>query len=469
MILTLILILILKQKTRARTSGAHCGGAAVCDFYLQELLKNEGVTMTREVAVRFLIKNPQKFGALVGFTKLTDLHNAWIKEMVKGDGDKTLQAHRGSYKTTCVSIALALIMILFPKDRTLFIRKTDTDTKEVILQVRKILESQQMRYFVKAIYNVDLKITRANTSELNTNLSADIKGTPQLVGLGIGGSLTGKHFDRIFTDDIVNRQDRVSRAEREKTKSVYQELQNIKNRGGRIYNTGTPWHKDDCFSIMPPADKYDCYSTGLIDEDELGRIRENMTASLFAANYELRHIAAEDVIFDNPQTGAEPHLVEQGFCHCDAAYGGGDYTAFTIARKYDGKYYVFGKLWNKHVDDVQDEILKLINQYNAGLLYCENNGDKGYLAKELRRRGARVSVYHENMNKFLKITSYLKSCWKDVIFVTGTDSEYINQICDYNENAEHDDAPDSLASLVRKMYNKRDGNDGGELVSLLMT
>lgn len=410
--------------------------------------------MTRKQAVEFLIKKPYKLGHLVGFTKLTELHNGWIVDMVKGRGDRTLQAHRGSFKTTCVSIALALIIVLLPNDKTLFIRKTDNDIKEVIAQVKKILESQQLRYFVRCIYGVDLRIVKANTNEISTNLSTDIKGTSQLVGLGIGGSLTGKHFDCIFTDDIVNLQDRISRAERDKTKSVYQELQNIKNRGGRIYNTGTPWHKDDCFSIMPDAQKYDCYSTGLIDEKELAEIKEKMTASLFAANYELRHIAAEDVIFENPQTGADPSLAEQGFCHTDAAYGGEDYTAFTIAHKSGGKYYVYGRLWHKHIDDVQNEIKSLVERFNGGLMYCERNGDKGYLAKEFRKMGLRVSAYHENMNKFVKITSYLKSSWKDVIFVAGTDEEYINQICDYNENAEHDDAPDSLASLIRKLYNK---------------
>jgi hypothetical protein len=412
--------------------------------------------MTRQQAVDFLITNPYKLGHLLGFTKLTELHNKWIIDMLRGKEDKTLQAHRGSYKTTCVSIALALIIVLLPNLKTLFIRKTDDDIKEVIAQVKKILESQQMRYFVKSIYGVDLKMTKSNTNEISTNLSTDIKGTSQLVGMGTGSSLTGKHFDRIFTDDIVNLQDRISKAERDKTKSIYQELHNVKNRGGRIYNTGTPWHKDDCFTLMPEPEKYDCYTTGLIADKELESIRERMTSSLFSANYELRHVAAEDVIFTTPQKNAEPHLVEQGFCHVDAAYGGEDYTAFTIARKYNGKIYVYGRLWHKHIDDVQDDIKRLVGQFNGGLLYCENNGDKGYLGKELRKKGLRVSIYHENMNKFIKITSYLKSCWKDVVFVQGTDEEYINQVCDYNENAEHDDAPDSLASLIRKMWNKSD-------------
>lgn len=420
--------------------------------------------MTRKQAIDILVRKPYRLAHSLGFKDLTPMHNVWIVDMVKGRGDKTLQAHRGSYKTSCVSVALAIIAVLFPNDRTMFMRKTDADIKEVIRQVQKILESQQMRYFCQTIYDCDLRLTTSTANEISTNLSTDIRGTAQLVGLGMGGSLTGKHFDRIFTDDIVNVQDRVSKAERDRTKTIYQELQNIKNRGGRIYNTGTPWHRDDAFSLMPNPERWDCYSTGLIADADLSEIKSKMTASLFAANYELRHIAAEDVIFANAQTGADPALVEQGECHIDAAYGGEDYSAFTICRKRNGKYYIFGKMWRKHIDECLPSIIAYRQQFNAGRIYCEDNGDKGYLAKELKRQGERAIHYHENQNKFLKITSYLKFAWEDVVFVTGTDEEYIQQILDYNENAEHDDAPDSLASIIRRLWKK---DSEGEYVSLL--
>jgi len=412
--------------------------------------------MNRSDAVKFLISKPYKLGHLLGFTKLKSIHNRWIIKMIKGKDDKTLQASRGTYKTTCVSIALVLIMILLPNKRIMFMRKTDTDVKEVIKQVAKILKSPQIQVFVQAIYGIQLRLVVESATEISTNLTSDIKGTSQLIGIGMGSSLTGKHFDIIFTDDIVNIQDRISQAERERTKIIYQELQNVKNRGGRIFNTGTPWHKDDCFSIMPEAEKYNCYHEEIkeiISDNELQEIKSKMTASLFAANYELRHIASEDVIFDNPQKGADISFVEQArYAHCDAAYGGGDYTAFTIIKKTDDKIYVFGKLWHKHVDKCIDEMIAWKNQLMANKFICEDNGDKGYLAKEFRKKDERAITYHEDMNKFLKITSYLKGAWKDVIFVTGTDEEYIEQICDYNENAEHDDAPDSLASLIRRLY-----------------
>lgn len=410
--------------------------------------------MERVEAVRFLLDNPASFGRMVGFDKLTPLNNEWIREMISGQGDKTLQAHRGSYKTTCVSIALAELMILLPKCRTLFVRKTDDDVKEVIAQVRKILEDPHTQYFVQSIYGCDLKFTKADATSLSTNLSNDTKGTAQLTAFGTGASVTGKHFDRIFTDDIVNVKDRISRAEREHTKVIFQELQNVRNRGGRIFNTGTPWHKDDCFTLMPNVERWDCYTTGLITPEELDTLRKQMTASLFSANYELRHIASDDVIFTTPKFTAETKWIEQGISHIDAAYGGEDYTAFTIGRKVGDTYYLLGKLWHRHIDDVLDPIIALRTKYNTGNVYAEDNGDKGYLVKDLRRRGERAVAYHENTNKFLKITSFLKGAWENVVFVEGTDPEYINQICDYTENAEHDDAPDSAASIIRLLWKK---------------
>lgn len=55
------------------------------------------------------------------------------------------------------------------------------------------------------------------------------------------------------------------------------------------------------------------------------------------------------------------------------------------------------------------------------------------------------------MNKYIKISTYLRENWDRIVFIKDTDKEYINQILDYTENAEHDDAPDSLASLLREM------------------
>lgn len=416
-----------------------------------------------------LKSNPVDLARRIGFKLLGPLHNKWIIDMVYGTGDKTLQAHRGSYKTTCVAFALTLIIILFPMQKTLFCRKTDTDVKEIIAQVKKMLENPIMQHIVHILWGVNLEFTKCTEVEISTNLCAnDPRGTSQLLGIGTKSSLTGKHYERIFTDDIVNKDDRLSKAEREKTKLFYQELQNIKNRDwrARIYNTGTPWHKEDAFTIMPNAEKYDCYSTGLIPNDLLQSIREKMTASLFAANYELKHIASDLVLFLNPTLNGDPANVMHGESHIDASYGGEDGSAFTIVKKKSGKYYVFGKLRHQHIDDCEDEFIGYHNHFLCNRLSCEKNGDKGYLAKDLRKKGIMVRNYSENQNKYAKIASWLKAVWRDVIFVEGTDQEYIDQILDYNIDADHDDAPDSLASIIRDIW-KKDNNDNEEDLRLI--
>lgn len=412
--------------------------------------------MNRQQAIDFLKYNPVKYAKLLGFDKLGSLHNDWIMDMVWGQGDRTLQSHRSSFKTTCVSVALAEIIILLPRFRTMFMRKTDNDVKEIVKQVQNILANQRTLYLVQCIYGVNLQLQTQSVTEINTNLANDVKGTSQLLGIGLGSSITGKHYDRIFTDDIVNIKDRTSRAEREKTKLAYQELQNIKNKGRycRIYNTGTPWHKDDAFTLMPPPQKYDCYSTGILSKEEIEELRGKLTSSLFAANYELRHIASEDVIFTEPKKGADPAIVEQGIMHLDSAFYGEDFTAWSIMKYVDGKYYLYGRMKRKHVEDCYDMIKEDYDRFMVGKIFNENNADKGMVGKELRKQDMRVSLYHESMNKHMKIVTYLKAIWKDVIFVAGTDDEYIDQICDYFEDAEHDDAPDSAASLARILYKK---------------
>ena len=173
--------------------------------------------MTRTEAISYLMQHPARFAVMIGFDKLKyELHNPWIRKMISGKKDATLQAHRGSFKTTCVSIALALLVVLMPSLRILFIRKNDSDVKEIIAQVRKILQTPQMAYFVKCIYGVTLRLTTDNAMQINTNLSVGIKGTVQLTGTGSKASITGQHYDRIFTDDIVNLDDRRSRAERDR-------------------------------------------------------------------------------------------------------------------------------------------------------------------------------------------------------------------------------------------------------------
>ena len=402
--------------------------------------------------ISYFLENPDELGRRVGFKDLTSLHRDWIWEMVNGKDDYTLQAHRGSYKSSCLAVAISMLLIFRPRRNIIFLRKTDSDVAEMMGMVGKILRKQIIGDIVSRYYHKPLIITSESASHLSTNLWESPMGAPQLLGLGIRSSITGKHAWYVITDDICNKDDRESRAERERTKIQYDELQNIRNKGGRIINLGTPWHKEDVFTKMPNIHKYDCYKTELISKEQLEQLRMSMAPSLFAANYELKHIASTEVIFSTPPRFTEdPLRLRDGIAHVDAAYGGSDYTAFTCGqRDWDNDIiYLYGKIWHKPVDQVIDEIIDESRRLMCEPVKCERNGDKGFLVRELLERGIYASGYDEHMNKFVKIATFLKKWWPKIIFLEGTDREYIDQILDYTENAEHDDAPDSAACVCR--------------------
>ena len=407
--------------------------------------------MTPAEKARALIADPIALGAALGYKDFRrGLHDEWIRDMILGTEDMTLQAHRGSYKTTCLAQSIACMMILYRGRNIIFLRKTDTDVVEVIKNVVRILKSDVFRQIYLALTGEALSIVKETSTEVTTSAYRAPRGAAQLLGMGIGGSITGKHADIVITDDIINVKDRMSAAEREKTKAAYMELQNIRNRGGRIINTGTPWHKEDAFSIMPPPKVYDCYTTKLIDDDKLAELKRSMAPSLFAANYELQHIAAENALFTvYPGTTDNAAMLWDGIAHIDAAYEGEDYTALTCSRRVGGKLYLYGRIWRAHVDTVMDAILADCDRLRCAPISCETNGDKGYLAREMRARGAAVRPYSERMNKYYKISTFLRKWWGNVVFLSGTDPAYIAQIMDYNEQAEHDDAPDSAACVCR--------------------
>jgi hypothetical protein len=412
-----------------------------------------------EYTVDIIKNHPYVIAQDVGFKDVKLFpHNEWMHEMLTGTTDYTLLAHRGSFKSSVLSVCIALFMIVKPDSNIIFLRKADNDVTEMIRMVKKALESETLQHISKVLYKRRIELKESTASTITTNLYMSASGASQLLGIGLKSSITGKHADLVITDDICNVLDRTSKAERDKTKLQYQELQNIRNRGGRIINLGTRWHSEDVFTLMENIHVYDCYTTKLITPEQLQKIRESMSPSLFACNYELQIIAAENALFDSsPQFFDNAEFLRDGIAHIDAAYGGEDYTAFTCGKRSVDILYLYGRMWHNHVDTVLDGILADSERLQCAPVYCEDNADKGFLAKEIRQKRPDLPVrgYHEKENKYQKISEYLRKWWPNIRWLEGTDPEYLAQIMDYTEGAEHDDAPDSAACVCRLFDRKR--------------
>ena len=169
-------------------------------------------------------------------------------------------------------------------------------------------------------------------------------------------------------------------------------------------------------------------------------------------------VAAEGALFTTyPGYTDDATLLRDGIAHIDAAYGGEDFTAFTCGKRQGDTIYLYGRLWRRHVDTVIDTCIREAKRLLCAPIHCENNADKGYLAKEINERGYSAGSYNEFENKHLKISTFLRKWWGNVVFLSGTDKAYTAQILSYTEDAEHDDAPDSAACVARH-YDRRGDN-----------
>ena len=83
--------------------------------------------MTAQEKAAWFIARPVELCHQLGYRQMTEMHGNWIRKMVMGTEDMTLQAHRGSYKTTCLGVAIALMRVHYRDKKISFLRKTDTD------------------------------------------------------------------------------------------------------------------------------------------------------------------------------------------------------------------------------------------------------------------------------------------------------------------------------------------------------
>jgi hypothetical protein len=425
------------------------------------------------------IRNPHKIGWLAGKTLLTDMHSKWCWEVWGApEGIHTsLQAHRGGYKTTAVTeVGIIWWLLTHPDDSVMLIRETWTEACKTLKAIEKYMEVPEIAALFKIQMGEAPKFVVKKTGQLTFSFKRSITKEGSIDAYGGDSVPTGSHYSAILVDDLITYNDRISKAKRERSKDVIREIiTNIVNRGRSVHFVGTPWHKDDGWQLCPKPTRYDCYQTGLISEAELAGIKGLTTASLFAANYELNHLSDEGAIFTDPMFAEWDHTVPYVWVasHLDAKFSGDHTNALTIASKRkDGKIQVYGKVFKEHVDIVMPRIKQIMLNYRSTRVHNEINPDKGYVSKQLasndptnlKIKPARVCSYQEKMDKHIKIVSYGRHYWDRLLFDNNTDPEYLNQILDYREGEEPDDAPDSLSSILRQEFFPNDPSNRGNRI-----
>jgi hypothetical protein len=408
--------------------------------------------------VLYIREHPHVLGHLAGYDKLTELHSGWIRHIWDTNEHSALQAHRGSYKTTSVNVIGSVWWLLFhPDDRILTIRKTFGDAASVLTTIRSVMAAPEIASLFAYIYGKPPKLVSQASGKMTWDFKRSRTPEGNLNAFGLDSGITGKHGDKVLIDDAVTLKDRVSKAAREATKEALREIYtNIVDPGKPVGHIGTPWHRDDYWSESPVKPLlYPVSKTKLLSPAEIKAKKLTTTPFLYSANYDLEIKANEDMLFRDPVYGAWSWMESKPWAHLDAAFQGTHTCALTImSRTAAGKIQAIGWTFPGNVKDwIESGFVKTVyKKYGCRGLLNEDNPDKGYTADKLRAQGLYVISYNERQNKTLKISSSLYEAWPDIIWDKDTDPEYLNQVLDWAEGVEPDDAPDSAATLLREKF-----------------
>lgn len=424
-----------------------------------------------KTTLRIIRQKPSLLGNYLGYKKINNLHSKWLIDCYINNKDiYVLQAHRNAYKTTSIVVVGVIWYLLFNPNKTvLIVRKDFTSASQTMNEIIKNYLSEKIRYLYKKIFDIDFKLTRHTsfTVELSTKTNITKEGSIECAGLH--SSLTGRHYDVIICDDIVTIEDRYSKSIREMTKIRFDEFKSIKKQDGFIIVTGTQWHKEDLYSHLETlgvrVDKYPYTVTGILGNETIEILKKTMNQSLFACNYELKHIDTSDKYFNNiiyGQLQLSRWLIHTNYMHIDPAYDGDNYTAITIISlgKNTDKIYINGWVYRKNIYDLIDEIHDIYKKYNIKKAWIETNADKGLIKKEIKKRYNYINIegYFESGNKHIKIITVIKKYLDRLIFMENIQTDYIFQIVEYSDFSQYDDAPDSLASLLQKAIEKKNNS-----------
>lgn len=380
--------------------------------------------------------------------------------MWDGGVNRALQAHRGSYKTTAMAVGVIRKMLFFPNDRGAIVRKTFTDAAEIVAMIGEMMDLPEIKALFQFAHGFKPKARVRREGKLLYNFKQTKTPEVNVTAHGLDGSLTGHHYDWIWTDDIITLKDRVSKAERERSKEIIREIvTNIIDPGKPVMHSGTPWHKDDAWNVILfdsegnqilECPKYPVSKCGILSPEEREKKKKTTTPLLYALNYDLTIENETDLLFQNPVYGTWDYHLGGVKAHLDSAFDGDHTCALTMmAKRKDKKYQAKGWIYTGNVKDWIPEIVRLCKLHRVQVLYNETNADKGFVADKIKEYGVHVETYPETQNKHIKISSYGYEAWFDTIWDDETDPEHMNQILDYRFGQEPDDGPDSYSSLCK--------------------
>lgn len=366
---------------------------------------------------------------------------------VRAGGVRVLLGSRGYGKTDYAVICnIAWALLANPADTWLIVTKEEKRGEDILGEIARLL-SESGRTFTK------------NTAKI-LRLSGQAGKDPNVAVLPLRSrSFRGRHPKHIVCDDLITPDD-VSKAERTKVEAVLAELVKLTK---NVVLIGQPAHAKDIYAKMRKlagVKKMEVPYGQIpeLDHDLEAQRAAGISEASIQASYFLKISEAERMPFANVEY---VNFFPSGTCagFIDPSHEGSDYTAFAMCARNFDQLIVAGFAWQKAWDDCLEEIVAVMRAFNCARFAFETNGVGKHPVMVLREAGANVTGWRSGGNKHARIMNaatfreHLKLAQFLPLEVNApafreAQGVFNNMVADYEYKAEHDDAPDALASLL---------------------
>lgn len=188
--------------------------------------------------------------------------------MAKGN-NKLVLAPRGHLKSTIITFGYALWRLMQNPDLRILIANYKLENaKSFLMQIKTVFQDSETFNFFYAPVIPDLKKTRWNESQILIRRTKNMKeGSIEVTG--VGGEVTGKHFDLIIYDDVVGPENIATLEQVQKLRTWFNQMQAILEPDGDQVLVGTRWHFADLYGFIMDnmADQYSVFHKGVYAAD----------------------------------------------------------------------------------------------------------------------------------------------------------------------------------------------------------
>jgi len=375
----------------------------------------------------------------------------------------------GHGKSNLAKLFVAWALGRNPKRRIIYSSYSDDKASEVTGAIRDVIESEVAKeIFPELAVRDDI---RAKEFWQTTK-----KGV--VTGAGAGGAITGRRMDiGIIDDPYKNYEEATSEKIPEKVWNWYRTTFRTRlARAGAIIVIHTRWTQDDLTGRLIEREgeiatggKWEKITLPALDNnnnalwpemypvEDLFELRDLMDA-LFEAIYQQEPVDTTGRLFGVPNF-AEPEIEQELIGGFDPAFGGADSCALALGfvdRKNDDPrtdviYIPAAYLWNLYLPETYDKLEKLCKLHKVKKLWIENNAAQEAVVIEMKKRGINAEGTPSSHAKFIRIQNFVKMNWHLIRFSRKVENNFMKEVLAYSELAKHDDAPDSLACLIKHL------------------